>query len=76
MNHFEQREGKLWCEGVDLEAVAHEAGTPVYVYSTATIERHFRVFGEALAAAPADATRRSSGRTTSLRKGFASTTDR
>jgi len=44
MNDFEYRNGKLYAENVDLEEVAHEVGTPLYVYSTATLERHYRVF--------------------------------
>ena len=52
MNHFEPREGELWCEGVSLAALAEAVGTPVYVYSTATLERHYRVFREALDAFP------------------------
>jgi diaminopimelate decarboxylase len=49
MNHFEYRGGELHCEDVPLARIADEVGTPVYVYSTATIERHYRVFDEALA---------------------------
>ena len=52
MNHFEFREGELWCEDVRLDRIAREVGTPVYVYSTATLERHYRVFRDALAAHP------------------------
>ena len=52
MNHFEPREGELWCEGVPLARVAEEVGTPVYVYSTGTLERHYRVFRDALTAHP------------------------
>ncbi|HEY5072023.1 MAG TPA: diaminopimelate decarboxylase [Caulobacteraceae bacterium] len=48
MNHFEVREGELWCEEVRLSQIAEEVGTPVYVYSTATLERHYRVFRDAL----------------------------
>jgi diaminopimelate decarboxylase len=48
MNHFEPRDGALWCEGTPLAAIAAAVGTPVYVYATATLERHFRVFVEAL----------------------------
>jgi diaminopimelate decarboxylase len=50
MNHFELREGALWCEGVPLADIAREVGTPAYVYSTATLERHYRVFVAALGA--------------------------
>src|SRR5579875_3827864 len=53
MHDFEDREGpdgrELWCEGVPLAAIAAEAGTPTYVYSTATLTRHYRVFVEAFA---------------------------
>ena len=49
MNHFEYRDGELACEGVALSAIAEAVGTPVYVYSTATIERHFTVFRDAMA---------------------------
>jgi len=49
MDHFELRQGVLHAEGVSLARIAAEAGTPIYVYSTATIERHVRVFREALA---------------------------
>jgi diaminopimelate decarboxylase len=49
MHHFEYRGDELYCEGVPLAKIAAEVGTPVYVYSLATLERHFRVFDEALA---------------------------
>jgi diaminopimelate decarboxylase len=49
MDHFELRNGVLHAEGVPLTRIAEQAGTPIYVYSTATIERHVRVFREALA---------------------------
>ena len=52
MNHFEVRAGELWCEEVPVAAIAAEVGTPAYVYSTATLERHFKVFHGALAAHP------------------------
>jgi diaminopimelate decarboxylase len=52
MNHFAYRDGRLFAEDVDLGLLADEVGTPAYVYSTATLERHFRVFAEAF---PADA---------------------
>ena len=44
MNHFELRDGELACEAVPLVRIAEAVGTPVYVYSTATLERHFTVF--------------------------------
>ncbi len=49
MDHFLYRDGALHAEGVPLARIAAEVGTPVYVYSSATFERHFRVFEEALA---------------------------
>ncbi len=51
MNHFELEAGGLACEGVALETIAEAVGTPVYVYSTATLERHYLVLREALTAA-------------------------
>lgn len=48
MNHFELSEGELACEGVALTAIADAVGTPVYVYSTATLERHYTVLRDAL----------------------------
>jgi diaminopimelate decarboxylase len=49
MDHFEIRDGALHAEDVALTEIAAAAGTPIYVYSTATIERHARVFSEAVA---------------------------
>ncbi len=51
MNHFEPRGGRLHCEDVSLAAIAQAVGTPVYVYSTATLERHFTVFRDGLVSA-------------------------
>jgi len=48
MNHFEYRDGELACEDLDLRPIAEAVGTPVYVYSTATLERHYTVFRDAL----------------------------
>jgi len=49
MNHFQLRGGILHCEDVPLPVIARDVGTPTYVYSTATLQRHARVFREALA---------------------------
>lgn len=49
MDHFRYRDGRLFAEDVDLEAVAAAHGTPCYVYSRATLERHWRAFDAALA---------------------------
>ena len=50
MHHFHYRDGRLHAEEVDLTGLAAEVGTPFYCYSTATLERHYRVFAEAFAA--------------------------
>ena len=47
MHHFNYEQGRLHCEGVDLNEVADQVGTPVYVYSTATLRRHARVIAAA-----------------------------
>ena len=52
MNHFEYRDGALFCEDVALSAIAAQVGTPCYVYSHATLERHFTVFDQAFSAVP------------------------
>jgi diaminopimelate decarboxylase len=52
MDHFERKDGELHAEQVPLAAIAAVVGTPVYVYSRATLTRHARVFREALAALP------------------------
>ena len=50
MDHFNMKDGVLHAEDVSLAVIAAEVGTPVYVYSTATILRHVAVFRDALAA--------------------------
>ena len=52
MDHFDYRDGVLHAEDAPLPAIAEAAGTPFYCYSTATLERHFRVFDEALSGLP------------------------
>lgn len=49
MHHFDYRDGVLHAEAVNLESLAQSVGTPFYCYSTATIERHYRVFADAFA---------------------------
>jgi len=49
MHHFEYRDGKLYAEAVPIEKIAARVGTPFYCYSSATIERHYRVFKDAFA---------------------------
>src|SRR5262249_54469651 len=52
MHYFRYESGRLQCEGVPLEKLAGEVGTPVYVYSEATLRRHVAVFDEAFSAVP------------------------
>jgi diaminopimelate decarboxylase len=52
MDHFTYRNGVLHAEDVPLSRIAEDVGTPVYIYSRATLERHARVFREALDAIP------------------------
>ena len=52
MDHFELKNGVLHAEDVALTAIAEAVGTPVYVYSRATLTRHARVFAEGLAGVP------------------------
>lgn len=48
MHHFDYTGGALHAEDVPLAEIAAAVGTPVYVYSSATLERHYRVFCEAV----------------------------
>ena len=52
MDHFLYRGGILHAEDVAIPDIAAAVGTPFYVYSTATLERHYRLFQEALAGLP------------------------
>ncbi len=52
MNHFEYRNGEMFAEGVPVKRIAKEVGTPAYVYSLATLKRHFQVFDRAFSAVP------------------------
>ena len=49
MDHFTYIDGILHAEGVPLNGVAEDAGTPTYVYSTATLVHHYRTFSDAFA---------------------------
>ncbi len=53
MNHFLYKQGVLYAEDVALPEIAAAVGTPFYCYSTATLERHYKVFSEAFADLPA-----------------------
>ncbi|WP_075997301.1 diaminopimelate decarboxylase [Salaquimonas pukyongi] len=52
MNHFQYRQGILHAEDVPLPQIAAEVGTPFYCYSTATLERHYKVFSGAFGDIP------------------------
>lgn len=52
MDHFNLRNNQLYCEDVPLAELAAKVGTPAYVYSRATLERHYRVFDQALEGLP------------------------
>ena len=53
MHHFEYRDGILHAEDVAIPEIAAATGTPFYCYSSATLERHYRVFSEAFRGQPA-----------------------
>ena len=52
MDHFEYRDGTLCAEDVSLSEIARVHGTPSFVYSRATLSRHFQAFDQALAGMP------------------------
>mgnify|MGYP001063347313 CR=1 FL=1 len=52
MNYFHYVENELWCEEVPVTNIAEEVGTPFYLYSHRTLDRHFNVFDEAFADVP------------------------
>ncbi|MCF8081039.1 MAG: diaminopimelate decarboxylase, partial [Desulfobacterales bacterium] len=47
MHHFQYREDELFCEAVPVAKVAEAVGTPFYLYSHATLKRHFEAFDSA-----------------------------
>src|SRR5262245_2657342 len=52
MHHFAYRDGVLHAEAVNLATLAEAVGTPLYCYSTATLERHYKVFAGAFSDVP------------------------
>ena len=52
MNHFEMKDGELHAEDVAIRRIAAAVGTPVYIYSAATLRRHYSVLRDAFAAHP------------------------
>ncbi|RPH52006.1 MAG: diaminopimelate decarboxylase [Desulfobacteraceae bacterium] len=47
MNHFVYREKELYCEDIPVRRIAEKVGTPLYIYSHATLKRHFKAFSDA-----------------------------
>ena len=52
MNHFQYRNGEMFAEEVPLKHIAREVGTPAYIYSLATLKRHYKVFDQAFVKVP------------------------
>lgn len=52
MHHFQYREGQLWAENIPVARLAEKFGTPLYIYCTATLRRHFEVFDSAFHTLP------------------------
>ncbi|MEP5980849.1 MAG: diaminopimelate decarboxylase, partial [Marinobacter alexandrii] len=52
MDHFNYRNGELFAEDVPVATIAERFGTPAYVYSRATLERHYRAYDDALEGRP------------------------
>jgi diaminopimelate decarboxylase len=52
MDHFNYRDGELFAEDVPVSRIAERFGTPAYIYSRATLERHYRAYDQALGEHP------------------------
>jgi diaminopimelate decarboxylase len=52
MDYFEYKDGELYAEDLPLKEIARQVGTPTYVYSLATLRRHYRVFDQAFGSQP------------------------
>ncbi len=52
MDYFSYRKNKLYAEGLSVERLADELGTPLYIYSERTLKRHFKVFDSAFKKVP------------------------
>ena len=52
MNHFQYRNGEMFAEEVPLKHIARKVGTPAYIYSLATLKRHYKVFDQAFVKVP------------------------
>ncbi|UCD31959.1 MAG: diaminopimelate decarboxylase [Desulfobacterales bacterium] len=47
MHHFEYRDHELYCENIPVRTIAEKVGTPFFLYSHATLKRHFLIFDKA-----------------------------
>ena len=52
MHHFSYKNGELYCEQVPVRRIVEEFGTPIFIYSRGTLERHFKIFEEPFANVP------------------------
>ncbi len=52
MHHFEMKNGTLYAEGVSVKELVQRYGSPLYIYSSATLKRHFQAFDSAFDAVP------------------------
>ena len=52
MHHFQFKKNRLFAEGVPMDEIADQVGTPCYLYSQATLERHFKTFDRAFSRIP------------------------
>ena len=52
MHHFKYRDNVLYCEDVSIQEISTKIGTPFYLYSYATLNRHFQAFSTAFAGVP------------------------
>lgn len=52
MDYFNYRDGELHAEDLPVARIAEQFGTPAYVYSRATLERHYRAYDDALSNRP------------------------
>lgn len=52
MHHFQYRKNRLYAEGIPIETIVSQVGTPCYIYSQATLERHFKAFDQAFSKIP------------------------
>jgi diaminopimelate decarboxylase len=52
MNHFNYKDRELYCEDIPVKEIARKVKTPFYLYSSATLTRHFNVFDRAFSGHP------------------------